>query len=400
MSKYIKLSSIILFIAVVMTCFGIYKSQAKTPRPDMKIVTAEGMPKYIEPVQLYGFIADSNGGFNNPTIELDGGNFSYLEERSFFKRLDFNYNPMIDELITNYRSFMRGKSRQPKQFAETNRHVIYAGLESDVHWNNPNTNQMTIAVLNKETKEEKTFSIKLKDSPSYINMRAVYSDYPSLTFLVSTDANSDSAQTLAYTFDVENPKDHLTETANLSKEIGPSDYLYIGETYDKTERYITLQKTKENINALTGYPEEITGYYAYDTKAQEVIKLDGFDEGTRLFTDKNTLYVGKKTNGAIELYALNQDDQKRTLLGEIELSVSVAEEEMLYNGSFNQYMSISNGKLYAYGYSEDASKPVLQVTDIKTQETLFDGTIELKNVKKNESTSIDIIEYRLNPSFD
>ncbi|WP_146924115.1 hypothetical protein [Alkalibacterium kapii] len=400
MSKYIKLSSIILFIAVIMTGFGIYKIQAKTPQPDMKIVTAEGMPKYIGPIELYGFVADSNGGFNYPTVELDNGNFTYLEERSFLKRLDFNYNPMIDELIINYRSFMRGKSPQPKQFAETAQHVVYVGSESDVHWSTSLSNQMTISVLDKETKEEKTFSVKLEDSSSYNDIRAVYTDYPSLTLLVSTDANSDSIQTHAYTFDLENPKDTLTEATNLTKEIGTNDYLYVGETYDKTERYVTLQTAKENIDSMYGYSEEITGYYAYDTMTQEVIKLDGFDEGTRLFTDNDTLYVGQKTNSGIELYELNQDDQKKTLLGEITLSIPDAQEEMSYYGTFNQNMSILNGKLYAYGYTEDGSKPALQISDINTQDALFKGTIELKDAKKNDSTSVDIIEYRLNPLID
>lgn len=397
MSKYIKLSSIILFIAITLTGFGLYKSQASGKQPELKIVTSQGKPELIEPVQAYGFLSHYSAGNYPSTLKLNNGSLSYLEDESFFKQLDSNINPFTDHLISNYRSFMRGKSRQANQFAETDQYILYAGLQSDVFFEGGNQNEVTLAALNKETEEEETFSVQLENDSSYNEIRAIYVDYPSVTLLVRTHSRSDKLNNVVYTFDVENPEDRLTEEVNLTREIGSDDSLYIGKPFDQTERYITLQTARENMDSMYTYTEEVTGYYAYDIKEKEVISIPSTEENMRLFTDNDKLYVGKVAKDNMGIYELKDDNQNMTLLGKFELSPSDTSNDALGYNHFNQNMTILNGKLYTYEYPEDMNRPLFKVTDIRTQEILFSGTIEQKDSNNEESPFIDIIEYRLNP---
>jgi len=400
MSKYIKLISLVLFIAVALTGFSLYNAQTSSAHPELKIVTSEGKPEYVEPVRMLGFVTDSQIYTDSSTVKFDEGDFTYIEEFPFFKQLDFDYNNKINDLITDYRSFMRSKSRRPEHYTETEQYIIYSGMESDVHWNNYSSSQMTLSILDKETEEEETHSISLNNEGSYNNIRAAYIDYPQLALLVETYGPSDNPENIVYTLNLENPTEGVTEVINLTEETGRTDSLYIGQLYDTSERFIPLQTIRQTVISDYDYTEEISGYFADYTETQEVIDIPMFEERTLLFTDNNTLYVGKVLEDSIELYEMNEENQDMSLLGTIPSSIpSIGQEEYVYN-FFNQNMTILDGKLYAYGneYTEEASSPILQITDIETQETLFDGTIEPKDSTDKNTTDIKVYDFSLDPS--
>ncbi|MDZ7836097.1 MAG: hypothetical protein U5K84_12980 [Alkalibacterium sp.] len=174
----------------------------------------------------------------------------------------------------------------------------------------------------------------------------------------------------------------MTATVDLSKETGSTGIytsLHIVQSFDKTERYILLNSVSETAVSEYDYTTETIGYHAYDTHTQEVIDIPPFEEETLLFTDNDTLYAGKDLGDTIELYQVNADDQEMDLIGTIEMATPTIGREMdAYNGFFNQRMSVLNGKLYAYEdqYTENTNRPLFQVSDIQTQETLFQGTVE------------------------
>ena len=98
-------------------------------------------------------------------------------------------------------------------------------MESDVHWNNYSSSQMTLSILDKETEEEETHSISLNNEGSYNNIRAAYIDYPQLTLLVETYGPSDNPENIVYTLDLDNPTEGVTEVINLTEETGRTDSL-------------------------------------------------------------------------------------------------------------------------------------------------------------------------------
>ncbi|MFO8069427.1 MAG: hypothetical protein R6U02_05520 [Alkalibacterium sp.] len=402
MNKYIKLTSFLFLIAVTLTGFGLYKAQVGSPYPELKVVTSEGKPEYIEAIHFLGFVADNQNTQNyqnNSTFVFKDGDSQYIKDHSFLKRMDFSYDPQLNDLIADYRSFMRGKSRRAEHYTETEQHVIYTGMESDVYWNQPSLGQMTIAVLDKETEEEEMFSVSLGTDGSYYEVSATYVDYPHLSILAETNHSSDIPEKSVYTFDIENPKEELTEVVNLSEKLESNEGLYTGQSFDKTERFIPLQTVRQTGDPEFDYNEETSGYFAYDTQTQEVIDVPLFEEETLLFTDNDKLYVGKDLGDTIELYEMNVENQNMDLVGTIAMATPTIgrDEETLYNNLFNQRMTVLNGKLYAYEpqHSENNTRPLFQISDIETQETLFNGTIGPDDTAENDTTNIDVFEFRL-----
>lgn len=413
MTKYIKLTSLLLFIAVALTGFGFYNAQASSPYPELNIMTFEGKPEYAEPLQFMGFVADSQNYSNSSTVIFKNGDSQYREDIPLPKRMDFSFNPRMNELITDYRSFMRGKSRQPEHYVETDNHLIYAATEGDVHWDSASNGQLTIAVMDKETEDEKTFEVDLSGQGQYHEVRAAYVNYPSLTLLVNN--YSGESQDLIYTVDLENPAEEVTETVNLSKETGSTGIytsLHIGQSFDKTERFLLLKSVSETAVSEFDYTTETNGYYAYDTQTQEVIDIPLFEEEkTLLFTDNDTLYTGKDLGDSIELYEVSPEDQKTDLIGTIEMASSTIGRDVSdsYSKIFNQRMTVLNGKLYAYevqssenadDHSTRVARPVFQISDIQTQETLFQGTVEPRDSSSHDATSIELNEFRIDPSAE
>lgn len=400
MTKYIKLTSLLLLIVVTLTGFGLYQAQASSPYPELKIVTSDGKPENVMPVHLFGFVSDANNYGNSSVVEFKNGDSQYVRDLPFLKRMDTNYTPHINDLIENHRSFMRGKSRRAEHYTETEGHIFYTGMESDVHWGNPSMGKLTIATLDKESEEEETYSVSLGNDGTYYEIQAAYASYPKLNLVVSTNDSSDLPETIIYSFDVENPSGELTEVVNLSDEIEGDDALYIGQSYDKTQRFITIQSLRDTSASEYEYSVETSGYFAYDRETEEIIEIPLFEEDTLLFTDNDTLYVGKDLGEAIELYEMNGEDQDLTLIGTIAMATSTIgdDEGGYYNGIFNQKMTIMDGMFYAYEsqYTDNVSRPFFQVTEIETQETLFNGTIMPTDMAKSTNTNVDVFEIRIN----
>lgn len=399
MNKYIKLTSLLLLIVVTLTGFGIYQAQASSPYTELKIVTSEGKPKYAEPFHLFSFVADSNNYSNSSAVEFKDGDSQYVKDKPFFERLDTAFTPHINELIENHRAFMRGKSRRAEQYTETDTHVFYTGMESDVHWNNPSLGQLTVSVLDKETETEETYSVSLGNEGTYYDVKAAYINYPNLNIIINTNKSSELPETLVYSFDVENPSEELTEVVNLSDVIKGNDALYIGQSFDKSERFIPIQAVTETSESEFDYSVETSGYFAYDTQTQDVIDIPLFEEKTLLFTDNDTLYVGKDLGNSIDLYEMDTEILGLNTMGTIQMTTPTIGDEdgNYYNGVFNRTQTILDGKFYAYEteFTDDVARPLFQVTDIETQETLFNGSLMPKDTSKGESTSIDVFDLRI-----
>jgi len=401
MNKYVKLTSLFLLIALTFIGFSIYKAQASSPYSQMKVVTTEGKPEYIEPVDFFGYVSHSQNFSNSSTIEFNDGAFSYLQEKPFLKRMDHSFDPKLNDLVDNHRSFMRGKSRRPEQYTETDQHLIYAGSKTDVDWNSSISNQMTISVLDKASDEEEAYSVTIGDDGAYNDVYATYIDYPTLTIFVNRSGVSDTSRNLVYTFDIENPTEALTEVVDLSDYLDKNETLSVSQLSDKTERYIPLKTVRQTVVSDYDYTTETSGYFAYDVEAQEVIEIPPLEEETLLFSDNDTIYVGKPLNESIELYEMNPDDKEMTLLGTLEMATPIMgqEDSSFYSDRFNQSVTILDGKLYTYGqeYVDEVSRPIFQITDVHTQETLFKGTVMPKDMTEADATSIEVMEYRLDP---
>lgn len=410
MNKQAKLFGFIAFILISFIGFGVYQVNATSGQTEVKIASIEGDSSQLSSVEMIGDVYSSGYFANNNTFYHADEEIAYLNDLPFFKRSDFEFNSTANRLIDNHRSFMRGKSRQSNLFAETEDFVVYTGMKQDVDWSQYNTNKATISVLDKETDEEQSFDITL-DNPSaegnFTSILSAYIAYPSLTIVASEYvADQDRNHLLVYTFNIENPAETLTPTINLTAELGASDtVISISSSITKTERYIPIKVMEQAM--IDQYDMEVTGgtYHLYDSQTNNIIDIPAFeDEEMVVFVDEETVYVGRDLGETIELHEMDVTSQTLESIGSLDMATSTIGRSDGYYSTiqFNNYFQAFDGKLYLYeeDYSNEISRPLFQVIDLDSQDTLFSGTVEVKDTEAKNNYTIYINDYSINPMND
>lgn len=409
MKKYNKLTTLLLLIVLVFTSFFIWKAQAASPNPKVNIITIEGNAEHLKPVELYASVSDNQVYGNHPVFLLENNKVSYREDRPFLQQVDGHLNSVIDGLISEYRSFMRGKTRHADRYIVTDDWVVYTDMAANVYWQSSVEDKLIISILNKQTKEEKEYSIQLDDDMNYFNLHTAQLNYPELSLALTKYDMNGEAEHLISTFDFENPEAELTERINFTDKIKDEEYFYSQNTFDKTGRFIpfqlleTVQTAIEVEDDIYTDSSKTIGYFVYDIVERKFIDIPLFEENeTLLLTDHDRVYVAEDSGETLELYEMNQQTEALEVMGTIQMASSSIgrNQQYLYNEFFYQNMTVLDGKLYAYGQDEfkGSTLPVFQVIDLEKNETLFLGRLDGSDGTKMDAPNIDVIEYRLNPA--
>lgn len=399
MKKYVKLTNLVLLIVLVFSGFGIMKVQSSSPRHELKITAEKGNRSALEPVEFYADVSDIDNYSTSSIFAFEKGEGKYIDDMQFPKKLDFNHSLLVDQLMTEYRSFMRGKGRQSNQYIVTDDWLVYTAKSNEVYWKADERNLLTISVLDRETEKEKSFTVTLGDPQYDYDVHMAHFNYPELTIFITTHGASEQPQEQIFTFDIEHPDIGLTEVADLSALAGSDELFRVDQSFDRTNRFVAMQTTKQIETSEYEFVNEVTNYFVYDTKNKEVIEAPLFEEDTLLFTDKEQIYLGKNLEESLELYEMNPDDQKLTTIGTIQMNSPTIGRypAETYSELFNSRITIFDEKLYAFEqeHADRTSYPVFQITDIQTQETLFLGRVETADSSKIDTTNIRMYEYQL-----
>ena len=75
-------------------------------------------------------------------------------------------------------------------------------------------------------------------------------------------------------------------------------------------------------------------------------------------------------------------------------------EYYYYNNQFNNTLYIADGKLYAYedDYSQETSRPLFQIIDIDSLDTLFTGTVEVKDTSEGSFYDVYVNDLMISTS--
>lgn len=408
MKKQAKLFGFIAFILILFFGFEIYQRMNSNDQMEVEVITDAGDQTHLNEVAFIGSAYNQNSSGNSTTFYYKGADISYYNDLSFFKRLDFEYNPKANHLVTNYRSFMRSKSRQNNLFTETDKHIIYTATEADIDWRNFNSNVLNISVLDKETENEESFEVKLINDINqshYINVVATYVNYPELTIITSENVSDYYSNRLfVYTVNVEEPEETADAIINLSEEVGSNDsFLNISTSILKTERYIPLQVVQETYGEYGEVEQSSVEYYLYDRENNEVLDVPAFDENPMvIFAEEDKVYIGEDFANTIELYELDVVSQSLDSIGSLNMSTPIIgrTNDYYYNNQFNNTLYIADGKLYAYedDYSQETSRPLFQIIDIDSLDTLFTGTVEVKDTSEGSFYDVYVNDLMISTS--
>lgn len=397
MNKYYKLSNLLILITLIFASFFVWKAQAGSLNPDIKLVTMEGQAKHLKPVSFYG--QTYQGDYSNfSSFSFRENEVKYPEDKSLIEQIDGYHDLKIDHLVSNYRSFMRGKGPNPDQYVSNDQWLIHLAKNTDFYWSSEQKEEMIISVLSKETKEEKEYTIPLGEVGEYFQIESIHFNHPKISIVMNKYRDDDRVKRYITSFDIDNPENKLTEKINFSDQIDSENFLRFENKLNNNGRFIAIQSIKNTVTDEFEEINEVMGYLVYDTEKEEMFELPTIKEEIVL-TDKEHIYLAKEKEDALELSRFNLDENEFSPIASLDMySDSFGPDFGLqYQDNFNERMVISNGKLYAYGEEEMQKSylPIFQVIDIDSEETLFFGKLDYMNDSADNQQVMTIYQYRV-----
>lgn len=405
MTKYSKLFSFTLLSIITLLAMVLYLFQSQGPTLSLEVVTDEGNDDELLVTNFTGYAFKRDMTSQAPAFEFDAGEFIFRNERPLIQRVDYQYNPGMNRYVREYRSFMRGKSRQLNVFTETDEFIYYTAMPSDVNWQASDDNHVSISRFNKETEEETSFEALLTGG-SYHTIVAAYVDYPSLTLVTRSSSGVFEDNWLIYSFDFNQPEEELDPVANITRLID-SNTVQIGSSKIKTERYIPFRSLiageKDEYDYVTEYDPH--AYYIYDTQSNELKEVPSFDDGDLIvLSESDRIITGNSLEEEVVWYEWDFNSETLHELGTTSMINSTIGRTFddYYYQSFNQNVHLVDGKIYSTedSYTAEAEGlSLFQIVSLDTLETVFSGHLDLGD-NENGQAEIIIDEISFNPSID
>lgn len=409
MRKYWKLITILLVSVLTVGIFYLNTAFAKSPYPDYSITKISGDEKEIESINVLG-------GYSNNSLDdeftLNLGGIEYASEESFLERANGQfYDPQMKQVQKEYWNFTRGKISGPLNYYSDATYLAYSNMSYDWSFEDE-SNQFTfqISVLNKETKKTTSFDLNLPNGGAYsfVNTERVQMIGDELQVITRNSVDDrDEGEYHLYIFDIATKKLKSGEILlSVPKSNGNQvDVFLLDErTIKRTNEYavftqITMQDT-ESIEEITEeetvvaedvdeYQEEAASkgveditlfVYHFKTGKFETIDLpeDIQGSGYSFLFDGSHIYSPEQDEQGTEMvvYDLKSEEIKNTFPINMDLGT----------------MRVKNEKLYSI--KQDANTVRINVIDLKSGQTLYEGEAAPKSdAKLNETEAINFYGF-------
>lgn len=394
MKRY--LCSIIIGMVVILSIGTYYVKVASSASslPKYTFKTLEGSDKELDPVIINATLQNGSAFYEPLTIESN--TTTYASERSYLENLTGRQDHIIERLVKEHRSFMRGKDSISSLY-EDDDFLAYASVNSDITNNGKMEAKFDIGLLEKKDEEETSFQIELPNQGRIMNIdvRDVQLVHSKLQVLTMNDVNSNNEKQTKevhlYTIDVANKKvlsdkTLVSETFTDPNQVDFEMPIDVAPSQPNNMVFISLIK---GVNHEDGFKEKLKESkllsYNYETEKVETVKKESLslDMARAGFADGKNLYAVEMKSGKYRIKTFDLSSQ--TLTSDTELDIAANKEEQ-YTAAFK------NGRVYFLlnGMNQEGLltyKPAkLLIADIKTGKTLYKGetVINKKNSKSFE----------------
>src|SRR5699024_6372449 len=133
MKRYWKLSTLTVFIVVVLTGFFIQSSFAFSNYPEFILKHQSGDEKLGSKIEVEGNYSDHSDSFGN-SLSIDEEGTTYLQTTYLSQLQNPFLGPEIKQLQKKYKSFMRGKSDYIGNYYENKDTLAYVNIETDTNF--------------------------------------------------------------------------------------------------------------------------------------------------------------------------------------------------------------------------------------------------------------------------
>ena len=331
------------------------------------------------------------------SLKIQEGETVDTTNRSFFEQLDkTNVFPVFKELVEKYSGFFRSKELSPNYFFENEKLLAYAGFEGGNQFSQTMSKlTLEIDVLDKKTEKTTAFKKEIPGRLLYgwmdVNDVQVIDD--EVKVFIRGFRKDGGNDFLVYTFNLNDQK-RVSHEAILSTpevENGWADLSIVNDQNSiGPEKYYLLKMEKyddRHAKSIDGGPTLVANevfLYNIENNQSEKLKvpdeMQGLNQSPTFTLSGSTIYMYNQIENELQVNHYSMETEK---WGEKQ-TFNLPNEKREENAP---YIQMLNGKIYILSPYEKGH--TLQIGDIKTGKTLYEGNLTLKN-KKDEQKN-----YRL-----
>ena len=393
MKKYWKLMALGVFSVATVGCFYIATAVSGEAAPEYTIETRSGDAAYIGKLVLSGESSPEYAQYWEPIeISLDGTkgkkDYSLKEQLDSVAMMD----PYTQKMYREHSDFLRNKTWGSGSYFEDEKEVVYADLyiENDTRFDG-----FEIAVLNKETNDQKEYTVALPEYDRYENLHVNEIQKINNELVLFTtnyidgemDLYSPITESHAYRIDLENQvvlEDTIIQSASDQTTDYSTGIIYtdkaMPEKFVVFESFLASQSEEEEAMAVD--PETLS-VLAYDVAAGEVKTLSVSNELKELPSYEAVVVQGSyiyytmiEENGFnISRFNIETDTVDQTQLIELPSEVMVNFSSAQSGGTVTH---IDGNMVYYVSTIKDLTEQTVSIVaaDLETGQVLYDGTVE------------------------
>lgn len=365
MKRYLRLILLCFFIVIVIGAFYIQLGMASGDKINFTFEKVKGDEKEIDNLVIN---ADYKVGSLNKNIKISNNETIHSDHLNFIQKisLDYQMEPIFENLKKQYKSFMRGKGYLPNYFYEDDQFLAYVGdKKSREHL------YFVVDILNKKSGKRTSFKIEEKVY-DFISIEDVQMKNDStLQVLVRAFKNNGLEELCVYTFNI--------STQKLEKD----ESIIKGKANTTVRVFTDDSISKNNYAVIRTEPYDISGeepeknkkhpeVYIYDFEKNQLKKMkllnNDMNYTETISVYDSTLFVGQDTAEGTEIYSYDIVKEKWNKKPVFRVTVDA---QSYY------YTKIMNGKIYVF-YSKEKENWLL-VGDLQTGKILYEGKIKAEN---------------------
>lgn len=413
MKRYWKLTTLTIFIVVIIGALYIQTSLATSRFPEFVIKHQSGDKAEVKPLKLIGNYEANEMNYVYTEITDQGTSYRNYESSYLYLLQEDYLQSEMKDLIKNYRSFMRGKQdEQIYSFFEDQNNLAFAGLKSEYVYsqNGRWTYSFVIDVLDKKTKKNTAFELAIPEDEqyNYLNIQGVQFINDELKIITTNEPLSNNEyysqeEIHIYTVDLDTQKivedlEISSTTADLESNQWHSIYgVYKGADIGPNKYFVLQEEIREEVMLDDDYYDHQTIasqyiVYHFESGEQESIHLPD-EYGVELYPELlngSTIYFSRDTDDGIEI--IGYDLENKQIQSEQTFALPQAGDNI-----FSQSL-IMDDKIYIVQHqNEGIVDSTILIGNIETGEVLYEGSIELTTAGKNQQVEkMHINEIRVN----
>ncbi|WP_059105497.1 hypothetical protein [Shouchella shacheensis] len=387
-----------LLTAFILAGLGFFYSQmvsSETTSPPFTLERVEGDADEAEGVSIRGH-RYNGGGQSDQEVKVVGSPRDIEEQLSFLEQMDVHWDPLMNALQNEHRSFMRGKDN-PSSLYIDDQFIIYADLRRTT---GESESMMEISILDHKDEEEVSFEIDLPAqalSSRVIDVQLIESELKVTTESYTYQETNEQQQTDIDVYSINISGQSINDAETVISEphvqmIGSDSSMPSASSAEPSDH---LAFSTRSITVDEGGNEQIEGdsllVYSYQTNQVDEVDLNLSEAGMAEFYHSDDVIDIVDTTGDIaHISTYDLGSETFTEGSRIELPIEDGWQSM---------SQISGERFYLLSYpsSQESSMGELHIFSVESGETLYEGRIVPVEGEATEHGQLEYYELTVEP---